>query len=306
MKHISPFLITLFALCLGVANAWADTATLSISKSVTSSGSLSDDKNNVWTLSSDGTYTGNTSYIQAGTNKSQVSYIKLQCSAFASVKITKIQVWGTSKANTNVSAKVYIGDNLLGTSSTYASQTASSGGTEFAVDNTQNYSGDVLIEISRSTSATGAIYFNKAIITYETSTSSCTKPIFTIEDKTITLAEATNLFDMSTITTDKGGSTGAITYTCSDKTNVDTEGSTFYTETPGTYTITATMAADDIYCEATTTFKITVQAAPCTPLTTPTGLSESVTAYNSATLSWAAVENATKYQITTTPPRVRK
>ena len=158
-------------------------------------------------------------------------------------------------------------------------------------------SGDSYFQLKVS----GACYFSSIVITYETSTSSCTKPTFTIEDKTITLEEA-DLFDLSALTTNKGGSTGAVTYSCSDETNVIIDGSTFYTETPGTYTITATMAADGTYCEAITTFKITVQAAPCTTLDAPTGLSAFVTAYNSAILSWNTVENATKYQITITPP----
>lgn len=158
-------------------------------------------------------------------------------------------------------------------------------------------SGDSYFQLKVS----GACYFSSIVITYETSTSSCTKPTFTIEDKTITLEEA-DLFDLSALTTNKGGSTGAVTYSCSDETNVIIDGSTFYTETPGTYTITATMAADGTYCEAITTFKITVQAAPCTTLDAPTGLSAFVTAYNSAILSWNTVENATKCQITITPP----
>lgn len=106
---------------------------------------------------------------------------------------------------------------------------------------------------------------------------------------------------MSTLTTNKGGSTGAITYTCSDETNVGIEGSEFYTEIPGTYSITATMAADATYCEAQATFTITVQAAPCTPLTTPTGLNASATTDSTATLTWGNVTNAIKYQVTLTP-----
>lgn len=115
------------------------------------------------------------------------------------------------------------------------------------------------------------------------------------------MEEASNFFDMSTLTTNKGGSTGAITYTCSDETNVGIEGSEFYTETPGTYSITATMAADATYCKAQATFTITVQAAPCTPLTTPTGLNASATTYSTATLTWGNVTNAIKYQVTLTP-----
>ena len=143
------------------------TATLQITSSVTSQGNLTDDRSNSWAFTTDGELTASNSYIQAGTNKKEVSYIRLTTSAFSSKKITKVQVWGTSKANTNVSAKVLIGTTTIGTSSVYTSQTASSGGTEFSVNNTNEVTGDLTIEISRASSATGAIYFNKAIVTYD-------------------------------------------------------------------------------------------------------------------------------------------
>ena len=142
-------------------------ATLSITKSVTSQGTLTDDKGNAWTFTTDGSLTGNNSYIQAGTGKKKVTYIKLQSSSYSNVKISKIQLWGTSKANTSVSPKVMIGTTTIGTGSAYTSQNASSGGSEFSVENTSGVSGDITLVISRPSSATGAIYFNKAIITYE-------------------------------------------------------------------------------------------------------------------------------------------
>lgn len=170
MKQIR-LLFTIFTLLIaGCMDTWAETATLSISKEVTANGNLTDDKSNVWALSSDGTYQSNSNYIQVGTNKSAVTYLKLTSSAFSSQNISKIQVWGTSKANTNVTVKIFIGNNLLGTSTAYTSQNASSGGTEFSVENSNNYTGDITIEISRPSSAKGSIYFNKAIVTYETGT----------------------------------------------------------------------------------------------------------------------------------------
>lgn len=260
MKQFRLLFTLLTLLAVGSMNTWAETATLSISEGVTANGNLTDDKSNVWALSSDGTYTSdNKSYIQVGTNKKAVTYLKLTSSAFSSQNISKIQVWGTSKANTDVTVKISIGNNLLGTSTAYTTQNASSGGSEFSVENTKNYTGDITIEISRPSSAKGAIYFNKAIVTYTTAPS-CTTPTFKIENKTISLSEASNLYDMSTnLTINRGGSIGAITYSCNDE-NVMIDGNTFYTEFDGTYTINATMAADDTYCEATTSFRITVSS----------------------------------------------
>lgn len=151
-----------------------------------------------------------------------------------------------------------------------------------------------------------SLYIQSYTITYTSAAPSCTPPTFTIADKTISLSEAVALYDMSTnLTINKGGSSGLITYVCNSA-DVDIDGNIFYTEKAGIYTINATMAADATYCEATTTFSITVLSTPCTKLEKPTGLSASVTAYNSAILSWNTVDNAAKYQITTTPPRVRR
>lgn len=149
-----------------------------------------------------------------------------------------------------------------------------------------------------------SLYIQSYTITYTSAAPSCTPPTtFTIENKTISLSEAeTGEYDMSTnLTINNGGSTGAITYSC-DNPDVDVTGGRFNTLDPGIYTINATMAADATYCEATTTFTITVQAASCTTLATPTGLTVSDLTPTSAVLKWDAVSNAAKYQIITTPP----
>ncbi len=164
---LKPLFLAMLFLIAGIGNVWAETATLQITSGVTADKNLTDDASNTWAVSSDGDYTSSNSYIQCGTNKKAVTYIRLTTSAFSEYKITKVQVWGTSKANTNVSAKVIIGGTTIGTSSAYTTQNASNGGTEFSVNNTNEVKGDLTIEISRPSSANGAIYFNKAIVTYE-------------------------------------------------------------------------------------------------------------------------------------------
>ena len=142
-------------------------ATLAITSTVTSSNfTLTDDRENSWTFTTDGELTGNTSYIQAGTNKKSVTYVKLVSTGLSSKKIKKIQLWGTSKANSDVTPKIIIGNTTIGTGSAYTTQNASAGGTEFSIDNTNEVAGEVTLEISRPSTSTGAIYFNKAVITY--------------------------------------------------------------------------------------------------------------------------------------------
>ena len=172
-KHLLRSLLAAFALLLVCGNVWGETqtATLSISATVTENTTIKDSNAFDWAVTSDGTYTGNKAYIQAGTNKSEVTYLKLTSSAFEDVDITKVQVWGTSKANTGVTAKVYINGTKIGESEAYTVQNSSSGGTEFAVENTNAVKGgDLVIEISREEASTGAVYFNKAIITYNSGT----------------------------------------------------------------------------------------------------------------------------------------
>lgn len=142
------------------------TATLTISSGVTSNGNVKDDKNNTWAVSSDGSYTSNNSYIQVGTNNKSVSYLKLSTSAYKDIE--KVQVWGTSKANTSVSPKINIDGSTVATGDVYTSQNASNGGTEFSKEFSprEEVSSTLEVEISRSSSANGAIYFNKLIITY--------------------------------------------------------------------------------------------------------------------------------------------
>ena len=123
---------------LGSLNVWGatETATLQITSGVTANGNLTDDQGNTWAVESDGSYTSNNSYIQCGTNKANVQYIRLTTGAYSSYSISKIQVWGSSKAKTNVTAKIYIGSTKIGeSSSAYSSQTASSGGTELSANN---------------------------------------------------------------------------------------------------------------------------------------------------------------------------
>lgn len=173
----------------------ADSATLQITSAVTADGNITDNSGNTWAVSSDGSYTSNSTYIQVGTNKAAVSYLRLVTSAFSTYTISQVQVWGTSKANTNVTPKVIIGSTTIGTGSAYTTQNAAGGGTEYSVSNSGGITGDLTIEISRPSSATGAIYFNKAIVTYSSSSTpvlSSPAPIFNSTELEITWADVEN------------------------------------------------------------------------------------------------------------------
>ena len=141
-------------------------ATLSITSGVTQNKTLEDDHNNSWSLTAvtEG-WTSNDSYIHVGSGKKQATSITLTSSAYSNKTIKEIHVWAAAKADSNVTTKISIDGTLLGTSPVLGN-TASSGGTEFSVTNTQNLSGEISVVISRPSSATGAIYFNKLEVIY--------------------------------------------------------------------------------------------------------------------------------------------
>ena len=263
MKHLKLFVALFAMLALGVTNAWgAEEVTLSITSSITSNGTLTDGGGGSWSLTSDGSYTSNNAYIQVGTNKLEVTYLKLSTSSYSSKKIEKIQVWGTSKANTNVTIKVYIGNNKLGESDAFTSQNASTGGTEFAVENTNNYTGDILIEISRPTSTTGAIYFNKAVITYHEDGETPDVIVKTL--KSIAVEGMTTNYETGDIFKFDGTCTATYSVTQNDVPQEDetkvvtpTSVSTPDMSTVGEKEVTVTYTEDEVTVTATYTINVT-------------------------------------------------
>lgn len=143
------------------------TATLTI-RSVSSLGATyEDDMGNTWNASSDAQgFTSNTSYLHAGSGNKTVSHITLSTSAYSSVDIKEVHVWAAAKASSGVTTKISIDSHLLGTSSELGN-TASSGGTEYYVTNTSNYSGNIEVVISRASASKAAIYFNQLTVVYE-------------------------------------------------------------------------------------------------------------------------------------------
>ena len=274
MKQFRLLFTLLTLLAVGSMNTWAETNTWTLSSSDFNSTSYA---NNNGEHKKDGiTYYSNQVMLQGGSMQFQKSKGYIYNKTPMPGNITKI----TLETTTNFT--IYVGT----TESPSSGTTITSGATI-----TGNYTYFYIKNGALAKTAT-------ITVTYETA-SSCTPPTFTIADKTISLSEAkTGEYDMSTnLTINKGGSTGAITYSC-DNSDVDVTDGKFHTLNAGTYTINATMAADATYCEATTTFTITVLSTPCAKLEKPTGLSTTNVTATSAELSWTAVPNATKYLVT--------
>lgn len=145
------------------------TATLTIRSVSSLAATYTDDKGNTWNASSDAAgFTSNSNYLHAGSGSNSVSHITLSTSAYSSsdIDIKEVHVWAAAKANTGVTTQISIDGNLLGTSEVLGN-TSTTGGTEYYVSNTSNYSGDIEVVISRSSAQKAAIYFNQLTVVYE-------------------------------------------------------------------------------------------------------------------------------------------
>lgn len=167
--------------------------------------------------------------------------------------ITKISISAATTKKGVGTYSVKVGDSEVGSKSLSKQSTLST----YTLYEGTPISGKVAITMNCTANS---LYLKS--VTIETSSASCTTPAFTIEDKTITLSEAeTGDYDLSAnLTINKGGSTGAITYSCDSKDVDIIDSKIFQSLDAGNYTINATMAADDTYCEATASFRITVSS----------------------------------------------
>ena len=282
MKHISPLLITLFALCLGVANAWADTATKS------------------WDLnseSSDWSKTNCATYFSKpyGMKQKGAAITNGNISDFSITGITKIEIGVTSLQNGVTTSILTValldkdGKALTSQTITPANASAASKTTRKAVSFSASLAGVQGYSITCTTFGkniliTGTDY----IVTYEST------PITTYS---VNLNQPKH--GEGTISADKtkAAEGDKVTLTAMPNAGYYLTGWTVLDGDAEEISVTDnqfTMPASNVEVEGI--------FASCTQLPAPTELSASVTAYNAATLSWNKIENATKYQITTTPP----
>ncbi len=266
---------TLLLLTLAIGNVRAETETITFTSKDWSP----------WTSVTDGS-----SFESSGSNRGVANNkVDGQCvSTKEYPNVTEIVVVCSSNA-TGGKVSVSVGEQ------TVATKSISKSNNDTYTYTVNNLSGKIKISVTKNDKT---VWVKSVTITY-TPASTCTTPTFTIGDKTISVDDGT--VDWADLSINKDGSSGAITYALesgvsSDDAAIDESG--FYAYTADTYTITATMAADDTYCEAETTFTITVTAKALDPLATPTGLSSTNITATGATLSWNAVTNATKYVVT--------
>ena len=224
--------------------------------------------------------------------KSYFSNIVFSTDYFSKYKVKQVEI--KIRLETDVETKVVVKQSDIEMGSATYSQ--SGAWYDMTANTTVGTGGTLSIGIT----TTHIVYISYIKVTYEAATTqTCTTPTFTISDKTISLSEAeSGEYDLTNnLSINKGGSTGAITYSCSNS-NVDIfSDSKFQSLYAGTYEVTATMAADATYCEASTTFNITVTAPTVPTYTITKGNHDN----GDFTVSATSAEAGTAITLTPTP-----
>ena len=167
MKRLKLFFACLLMAVLSIGQVWAGSpATLSFSAKCNGSGTDSD--GNSWTITSDGTESNfdTDKGIHYGTGSAQVQYIRLSTSEITGT-ITQVKVNASAASGVSATVAVKVGTTDFTTgnpASTTASVTTSAADYTF----TGSASGDILVEITKPSKATKALYCKSVVVTYTT------------------------------------------------------------------------------------------------------------------------------------------
>ena len=164
--------VALLAMVFG--NVLADTSTLTFTKACGGSDTANDGA--VWTITSDGEESNfdNTKGIHYGTGKKAVQYIKLSTSGIKG-NISKIVVNASTANGVSATVDVKVDGAAFGGDAKSLATTA----TDYTFEG--NASGDVLVTVTKSESATGALYVKSVEVTYTPSADNVSNPKFSVE-----------------------------------------------------------------------------------------------------------------------------
>lgn len=216
------FLLLTSLFCLG---GYAAESSLVFTKACGGSGTASD--NAVWTVSSDGTESAFDSNkgIHYGTGSAQVGYIQLSTSDIKGT-ITKVVVNASTANGVTASVNVTVGGAAFGGDAQSISSTA----TDYSF--TGSAAGAIVVNVSKPSKATKALYVKSVVITYTPDADALVPPTFSVMGGMYFEAQQVEL----TCTT-----AGADIFYTTDGTEPD-EGATKYT-TPISVTATTTIKA---------------------------------------------------------------
>ena len=148
-------------LLLSVGNVWAEVSTLTFTAKANGSGTADDGAS--WTVTSDGTESqfDNTKGIHYGTNSAAVQYIKLTTNDISGT-ITKVVVNASTANGVSATASVTVGGDTFGGDA----QSLSNSAAEYTFNGSA--SGEIVVTVTKPSSATKAIYCKSVAVTYST------------------------------------------------------------------------------------------------------------------------------------------
>lgn len=144
-----------------VGNVWAEVSTLTFTAKANGSGTADDGAS--WTVTSDGTESqfDDTKGIHYGTNKAAVQYIRLSTSGITGT-ITKVEVNASAASGVTATVGVTVGGDAFGGDA----QSISTSAEDYTF--TGSASGDIVVTVTKPSSATKAIYCKSVAVTYST------------------------------------------------------------------------------------------------------------------------------------------
>lgn len=171
-KTLRLFLVA--ALAMVGMNAMAETSTLTFTAKCNGAGTANDGV--AWTVTSDGTesaYDSNKG-IHYGTGSAAVQYIKLSTSGISGT-ITKVVVNASTASGVTASVDVKVGGAAFGGDAQSLSATA----TDYPF--TGSAEGEIVVNVSKPSSATKALYVKSVEVTYTPAAGTVSAPKFSVE-----------------------------------------------------------------------------------------------------------------------------
>ncbi|MBO6306674.1 MAG: chitobiase/beta-hexosaminidase C-terminal domain-containing protein [Paludibacteraceae bacterium] len=266
MRKFKLFLSMLMLIAFSVGNVWAEVSTLTFTAACGGSGTADDGVE--WTVTSDGSESNFDSGkgIHYGTGKAAVQYIKLTTSGISGT-ITKVVVNASAASGVSATASVTVGGDAFGGDA----QSISTSAADYTFNGSA--SGEIVVTVTKPSSATKAIYCKSVAVTYSEGGSSSETTVKTL--KSIAVEGMTTSYEVGAAFSFDGTCTATYSVTVNDEPQADEEETVTPTSvsTPdmtvaGDKTITVSYTEDDV--TKTTTYDITVSAAEGDKLTRET------------------------------------
>ena len=181
MRKLKLFFACLLMAVLSIGQVWGDKSTLTFTDEYKDSGATANDDVS-WTVTSDGTEStyDATKGIHYGTSSAQVQYIRLSTNGITGT-ITQVKVNASTASGVSATVAVKVGTtDFTGGTPASATQSLTSSAANYTF--TGSASGNILVENTKPSKATKAIYCKSIEVTY--STGGSTTPTVSVKQGT--------------------------------------------------------------------------------------------------------------------------